>query len=646
MHHRALRQLLVVVALVAALLSATLTTTAAQTDDGASSRSGGGDDVVLTLLHSNDGESALFETEAPDGQNYGGMAPFARLVRELKRDAVRGRSPVRGAKQVELLLSSGDNYLAGAAFQASLDRGVPYYDAIGMGLIGYDASAIGNHEFDFGPDVFRDFIRSLRGKRRFPFVSANLDFSGEPDLQRLENKGRIADSIVVRARGERFGIVGATTEALATISSPRNVVVEVVAPAVQAEVDSLLDRGVNKIIFISHLQSIQEDLDLLSQLSDIDVAVAGGGDELLANPGDLLVPGDEDSVFGSYPVDATDADGVTVPVVTTSGGYRYVGQLKVVFDRDGEVTDVLDDSGPVRVTTGAENPDAVTPFGPVQRKVVDPVAEFVDDLATTPAGVTEAPLDSRRGVVSANGAITVTTRGERVSETNLGDLATDAYMASATALAPSFGVPTPDLAITNGGGIRRPDDVVFPGATPGSPATVSRLDISDQFPFPNFLTVTEDVSAAQLKATLENGVSRVQFVDGRFAHLSGLTFQWDSTRTPEVRNDMTCAVEQTGDRVTYIAADPGNDGVGVTVLYDESTGGWQVDENATTFAVASIDFLSISGGDCYDLGAGPTTRLGVQYGQVVESFITDDLGGVIGAADYPFEGTDRIQQVG
>jgi 5'-nucleotidase len=624
----------------AALTMAAVSATAVDAAPGRGAGTAPKADVVPTLLHNNDGESALFESEGSDGQSYGGIAPFASVVGDLKASATTGPPAMPGAKRVELTVSSGDNFLAGAAFQASLDNGVPYYDAIGMSLIGYDASAIGNHEFDFGPDVFRDFVTSFSPP--LTFVSANLDVSQEPDLQALADSGQLADSVVVKERGERFGIVGATTEALATISSPRNVIVEAVAPAVQAEVDSLLADGVDKIILIAHLQSLNEDLALLEQLDGIDVAVAGGGDELLANPDDLLIPGD--TAAGAYPTIGADASGNEVPVVTTSGGYRYVGRLVVSFDKAGNVLDVLDDSGPVRVTTGASNPDAVEPDPAVQTQVVDPVAEFVSDLADTPAGVTETPLDSRRGAVTSNGSITVDVRGERVGETNLGDLATDAYMATATALAPDFGIDAPDLAITNGGGIRRPDDVIFPTATPGSPETLSRLDVNNQFPFPNFLTVSEDVPAATLKGLLENAVSNVQNVDGRFAQVSNLVYRWDSTRTAEDRDGGTCELFSPGDRVTYIALNPGNtaDPADDVVLYDD---GWVVDESTYTVDIASIDFLSIGGGDCYDFGGAETTRLGVLYGQAVENFIADDLGGVISAADYAFEGTARIQQV-
>ena len=54
--------------------------------------------------------------------------------------------------------------------------------------------------------------------------------------------------------------------------------------------------GVDIIILVSHLQGLTQDLDLIPQLRGVDIAIAGGGDDLLANPGDLLIPGDEGDV--------------------------------------------------------------------------------------------------------------------------------------------------------------------------------------------------------------------------------------------------------------------------------------------------------------------------------------------------------------
>ncbi|MGH8952968.1 MAG: bifunctional metallophosphatase/5'-nucleotidase, partial [Acidimicrobiia bacterium] len=350
-------------------------------------------DVTLTLLHNNDGESALLGSTV-DGQPFGGVATFASLVDDLRKAGGKGRD------NVSLLVSSGDNYLASAQFQASLDKGIPYYDAIAMDLIGYDAVAIGNHEFDFGPDVFANFVNSF--KRKTPFLSSNLDFSNEPGFDGLVDEGRIAASVVVKEKGESFGIIGATTEFLRSISSPRNVVVNEVLPAVQAEVEELTGRGIDKIILISHLQSVAEDLALAGMLDQVDIMVAGGGDELLANPDDLLVPGDEAAVFGPYPLIATDVDGTEVPVVTTSGGYRYLGRLIVDFDQDGNLIGFDDESGPVRVTSG-EFDDAVRPDRKVTRRVVEPVTAFVDALATTVVASTEVPLNSARGTILVAG---------------------------------------------------------------------------------------------------------------------------------------------------------------------------------------------------------------------------------------------------
>jgi 5'-nucleotidase len=530
---------------------------------------------------------------------------------------------------VSLLVSSGDNYLASAQFQASLDKGVPYYDAIAMDLIGYDAVAIGNHEFDFGPEVFANFVSSFKSKT--PFLSANLDFSNEPVFDRLTRRGRIAASVIVKEEGERFGIIGATTDFLPIISSPRDVIVNDVLPAVEAEIVKLKSKGVNKIILISHLQSILEDLDLASMLDDIDIMVAGGGDELLANEGDLLVPGDLAAVFGPYPIIATDVDGTEVPVVTTNGSYRYVGRLVVGFDKQGNVIEVSDDSGPVRVTTG-DFDDAVKADRRITRRVVEPVQDYVEALATTVVAQTQVPLNSARGTVQTAGdppapvvPIVVTNPGERVSNTNLGNLAADSMLWQAAEVAADFGVGAPDVAFQNGGGIRLPDSLLFTEATPGSPANVTRLEINNLFPFPNFVSIVENVPVTQLKAILENAVSRVEFVDGRFAHVAGMTFEWDSTGAPNA------------DRVRKIT-------VGSTVVYDAALAGFQVPVD-TTFNVATIDFLA-RGGDGYDFGGLPFTTLGVTYEQSMLNFLAGPLGGQITEAEYPNVVNTRVFQTG
>ena len=102
------------------------------------------------------------------------------------------------------MVSSGDNSLAGPEFSAGLQTGT-FYDALVLDLIGYDAIALGNHDFDFGPDVLAEFIKQVSDSQA-PFLSSNLNFSGEPNLQALFDEGRIAESVVVRKNGVRIGI--------------------------------------------------------------------------------------------------------------------------------------------------------------------------------------------------------------------------------------------------------------------------------------------------------------------------------------------------------------------------------------------------------------------------------------------------------
>jgi 5'-nucleotidase len=323
---------------------------------------------------------------------------------------------------------------------------------------------------------------------------------------------------------------------------------------------------------------------------------------------------------------ATDVNGTEVPVVTTSGGYRYLGRLGVGFDRRGNIIQVDDGSGPVRVTTG-EFPDAVRPDRQITRRVVEPVTAYVAELATTVVATSQVPLNSARGLVAAGIPIVVTAPGERVSDTNLGNLIADALLWQATDLADEFGTPVPQIAFQNGGGIRLPDELILDEATPGAPANLTRLDVNNQFPFLNWTTVVADVPLGQIKTILENGVSNVENRDGRFPHVSGMTFEWNSTGVAN------------SDRVRKIT-------IGGVVVFDSAAGGYIAPATAaTTYDVATIDFLAL-GGDGYNFGGLPFVRLGATYEQAALNFLAGPLGGQITEAAYPNVVNTRAIQTG
>ena len=591
------------IALLAAALLTALALVAAPTDanaQAAAASGGGREPFTLTLLHNNDGESQLLPSD--DG-NVGGVARFVARLRELQREGRREPGP-----SAVVTVSSGDNFLAGPQFQASLDKGVPFYDSIAANRARYDAMAIGNHEFDFGPDVLADYIRGVRG---VPFLSANLDVSPEPRLAALERRGRIAPSTVVGRGAERVGIIGATTPLLRAISSPRDVVVDPeVAAAIQGQVTRLEGLGVDKIVLISHLQSLQEDLALVPQLDGVDIVVAGGGDELLANADDPLLPGDQ--AVGSYPTIAADIDGTQVPVVTTSGSYRYIGRLVADFDRHGNLLGVDDArSGPIRIS-GPNLPDVVEPDPVTQQRVVEPVTAYLAGLAENVIAQTEVPLDGLRTSI-------------RTQETNEGNLVADALLSEATRLAPDFGAPAPDVALQNGGGMR--DDEVVP------PGPITELKTFDILPFSNFVAVVPEVSRETFKELLENAVSRVEAVDGRFAQIAGFRFTYDPAGQAQVIDPVTGAITTPGTRVQDVTLDDG------TVI----VAGGQV-QPGPALNVATIDFLA-RGGDQYPFGGLPFTTLGVSYQQALRNYLTGPLGGVVTAAQYPAGGEGRITTV-
>ena len=227
---------------VAAALVAGLMLTAAAPEADAKKDTSNRVSYWLTVLHNNDGESRLIDAGGTLTE-FGGVARFATKVEELRKDSAREIKSQ--GKKANVLISSGDNFLAGPELNASFVRneatGEPYYDSVALSMIGYDAMTIGNHEFDFGPDVLAEFIDGFGGDT--PFISSNLDFSAEPRLQALEDDGVISGSIVTKKKGEKVGIIGATTELLPTISSPRDVVVNAVLPAVRAEVAALEGPG-------------------------------------------------------------------------------------------------------------------------------------------------------------------------------------------------------------------------------------------------------------------------------------------------------------------------------------------------------------------------------------------------------------------
>src|SRR5690606_391670 len=139
---------------------------------------------------------------------YGGAAQFVDLMHQLQERALTGVLPERvfGTDRGVVTLSSGDNFLAGPAFNASLqliedNNPQRLYDSILLSLAGDAAATIGTHAFDFGPEVTARFIQDAGD---LVFLSANADFSAVASLQALVDAGRIAPSTVIEENGRKI----------------------------------------------------------------------------------------------------------------------------------------------------------------------------------------------------------------------------------------------------------------------------------------------------------------------------------------------------------------------------------------------------------------------------------------------------------
>ncbi len=563
----------------------------------------------LTILHNNDGESKLINAGS-SAANFGGIARFKALL-----DTVRSLESAAGNAVV--MLSSGDNYLAGPNFAAGLNRqNGPLYDAMALAAIDYDAICLGNHDFDFGPGVLARMVNDVNGINPTPFLSANLDFSSEPILSPLTNNGRIAKSTVVTKNGQQIGIIGATTVALPNISSPGNVaILPNVAAEVQAEVDALTLMGVNKIILIAHLQTIQEDTALVRQLHNVDVVIAGGGSELLANPGALLVPGDG-PIAAPYPLLIADANNQQVPIITTPGEYKYLGRLELTFDNAGNITNINTATSNVLRVAALPEMGGVVPDAVMQTTIVDSINAYVNNLNLNVIAQSQVALDGRRPVV-------------RGIESNLGNLVADAMLWQANQNAASFGAPVAQVALQNGGGIRN-NNIIAAG-------NFTELNTYSILPFGNFVSIVESVTPARFKELMENCVSAskggANSGDGRFAQVAGFSFVWDTTATSLAYDPITNALTQAGSRIWEIRL---NDGT-----YIVHNGA--VVPGAPTVNIAIADF-SAKGGDQYPLSDLNFRTLGATYQQALFNYITSPSGlnGTISSADYPVSGEGRI----
>ena len=290
-----------------------------------------GKPMSLTVLHINDHHSNLDEASS---------------ALDLKRNAAGEREEVKIAlggfprvtATMNALAAGHDNVLklhAGDAVTGTLyftlEEGKA--DADLMNTVCFDATAVGNHEFDSGDAGLKKFVDFLHadGACRTPMLSANVTPGAASPLGNA-----VQPSTVVERDGEKIGIVGLTVAAKTQNSSrpDAGTVLGDERAAAQAEIDRLTAQGVNKIVVLSHI-GYAADRALAAQLKGVDIIVGGDSHSLLG-PASMRDYGL--SPAGDYPTRVSNADGDTVCVVQAWQYAAVVGELTVDFDEAGRVT--------------------------------------------------------------------------------------------------------------------------------------------------------------------------------------------------------------------------------------------------------------------------------------------------------------------
>ena len=332
----------------------------------------------------------MADTMMPDGQRRGG---FARLAAVVKAERARAR-----ATGAHVIFAHGGDTLS-PSLMSGIDGGAHILTL--TNLVAPDIFAPGNHEFDFGKEVF---LRRM-AEARFPLYAANLR---GPDGQPLAG---FKDRSMVTVDDVRIGLTGATYDESERASSPGDLKFLPTIATLKEQAEMLRREGADFVVAVAH--ATREQAYEVFTSRTVDLILTGHNHDLFIN-----YDGRTAMAESSYDAHYVTAIDVTIDV-REQGGRRVTNwwpQFRIID-----------------TATVAPDPE-----------VAAVVARFEEDLSKAldvPIGTTTVELDSRTATV-------------RTREAAIGNLFADAMRASSDA----------DAAVTNGGGIRG-GKIYPPGAT-------------------------------------------------------------------------------------------------------------------------------------------------------------------------------------
>lgn len=429
-------------------------------------------DYELNILHINDFHSRIEAINKYDstcsaeeeGKNecFGGVA-------RMKTAIDQARSAIKSANGNVLVLDAGDQSQGSLFYSTYKTKAIADF----MNGIGFDAMAVGNHEFDDGPEELAKFIDAAK----FPIISGNVMAPASSPVG-----GKIKPYVIADVGGQKVAILSVLATDTPETSSPGpSILFEDEITYLKSAVKDVEAQGVNKIVLLSHVGYVK-DKEIAAAVDGIDVIVGGHSHTLLSNT--------DEKAAGPYPTMVKDPAGVDVPIVTSYAYSKYLGELKVVFD----------DSGKVKSATGAPKllDASVKPDEAFVAKVKE-LGAPIEALKQKIIGSSTGPIDGSRDNC-------------RAKECEMGNLVADAMLDRVK----DQGV---QIAFANGGGLRASIDA----------GDVSMGEVLTVLPFQNTIA-TFQLKGEDVIAALENGASKMEEGAGRFSQVAGLKYSVDASK--------------------------------------------------------------------------------------------------------------------
>lgn len=495
----------------------------------------------IVILHTNDVHGAI--------DNYASVA------------ALKDAYEAAGAQV--LLMDAGD--FSQGSTSVNVSEGATAVEL--MNMAGYDVATTGNHEFDFGYANLKTLMESAE----FPILAADA-FTAEGDL------AMDGDNLTFQLGDVTVGVFGLATPETATKAHPAKLegvtflAEDELFACAQEQVDELTAAGCDYIIALGHLGIDAEStgnrsIDLLENVTGIDVFIDGHSH---STQSDIA--------------EETNGTGMVGDTVLTSTGTKLESVGVVDIAADGTIDASTISMEELNATEG------FTPDQDIATRVSEINAQIEEDMGQV-IGTSEVDLDGVRENV-------------RASETNLGDLITDAMLWQA-----GQDNEEVDAAITNGGGIRASI----------AAGDITKKSVNDVLPFGNTLYVVE-LTGAELLEALEASTYCTPEPVGAFPQVAGIEFTIN-----------TGAAYDAGENypgTTY--AEPASINR-VTIL---TVGGQAFDVDAT-YTIVTNDFLAAGGDTYYAFSAAESGYdTGISLDQVVMDYITEELDGTVTAARY------------